>query len=284
MKEITVSQPQNDSFIAQLVSLYEIFKETSNKEKLSFDLSKLKWICPILISPISAYINSTQSQADINNCAIKSYLDIINFPQGIDSVSKMQQIIQSSKSYIPISVLKKENNIERERLESMFALLVYKNLDTQISGIKNALYYPITELVTNIFEHSKKDIGYIFGQFYPNKDYLDICIVDQGRGLQASYKEDRNLEFSDEDAINKVMEGYSTKLDKERGYGVWTSKRVVCDGLKGDFMLISGSAALISSKNSDKLFSLPDFCWQGVIVAYRIPAPEKSFDISQYLE
>jgi len=153
-----------------------------------------------------------------------------------------------------------------------------------IKGIKNGLYYPITELVTNIFEHSKQETGFIFGQFYPKKNYLDVCIVDTGRGLKAGYIEDKGLSLFDEDAITEVMKGNSIKPNKERGYGVWTSKDVVCDGLGGDFILLSVSAVLISSKGTDKIVTLPNFFWQGVIIAYRIPKPNKVFDIFQYVE
>jgi len=270
--------------LGQLVSLYNTFKGTKAEQNFEFDLSSLKWTCPLLVLPISAYVNSSNSKISLENCDIKDYLGAINFPQGVDNVPEIQKVIQSSKSYIPISVLKRKDKIERERLESMFASLVYQSLDTQVSGIKNALYYPITELVTNIFEHSKQDTGYIFGQFYPNKNYLDICIVDQGRGLKATYKEDKGLDFSDGNAITEVLKGHSTKPNKERGYGVWTSKKVVCEGLNGHFVLISGSAALVSSKSSDKLIALPDFNWHGVIVAYRIPKPARPFDITPYVE
>lgn len=84
----------------------------------------------------------------------------------------------------------------------------------------------LAELVTNIFEHSKKDTGFIFGQFYPNKNYLDICIVDFGRGFATAYKEEKGLNLSDSDAISEAMRGNSVKPEKERGYGIWTSKKL----------------------------------------------------------
>ena len=155
---------------------------------------------------------------------------------------------------------------------------------TFYDGAINAIYYPIEELVGNIFEHSKSDEGFIFGQYYPNKEYLDICIVDNGRGLKGSYEEEKSLNLTDEEAIRKVMSGYSVKSNVERGYGVWTSKKVVCEGLGGSFILLSGSAALISHQAKDRVVELPDFYWQGVIIAYRIPKPKEPFNISKYVE
>ncbi|MFA6304383.1 MAG: hypothetical protein WCV73_02415 [Patescibacteria group bacterium] len=284
MKNIIIEKPINDSLPAQLLSLYNAFKNIKDGEDLNFDLNKLVWVSPLLVLPISAYIGSTNSSYNLDNCSVKEYLSIINFPKGIDSVSSLDEAMQINKSYIPIGKLIKNLGIERERLESMFSKMIYKVVDTSAQGARSAIYYPIEELVGNIFEHSKKEEGFIFGQYYPKKEYLDICIVDRGRGLKGSYKEEQNIIITDAEAINRVMSGHSVKSDIERGYGVRTSKRVVCEGLGGSFILLSGSVALISSQNQDKIVELPNFYWQGVIVAYRIPKPIKSFDISKYVE
>lgn len=279
-----VQQPKNNSLIAQLVSLYSVFKNTNFSESHIFDLSQIDWFYPLLILPLSAHINCHDSKFIKKNENIRqSYLDTICFPSGVDNVSIFRQQIQSHKNYIPISVLKKEKGIERERLESLFSMMVFNVLGA-ISGAQNAIHYPITELVTNIFDHSKQDNGFIFGQFYPKKNFLDICIVDCGRGLTKAYEEEKGLKLSDADAIIEVLKGNSTKPSVERGYGVRTSKRVVCECLGGEFILLSGAVALIASGKSQKIVELPKFYWHGVIIAYRIPKPSGPIDISPYLE
>lgn len=284
MKEIIIPRPKNDSLVAQLESLYKTFINTQPKENLEFDLSLLDWVCPLLVLPVSAYINNTRSNCKINDSPIKSYLQRISFPEGIDSISSFRQRVQKYKSYIPISALKKENRTSRERLEALFSEKIFETLGN-VSGAQNAICYPIAELATNIFEHSKKDVGFIFGQFYPSKNYLDICIVDCGRGFANAYKEEKGLKLSDIDAISEAMRGNSVKPEKERGYGVWTSKRIICDVLKGGgFILISGSAGLVSENKRERMVSFPNFYWQGVIIAYRIPKPIGHLDISPFLE
>ena len=266
--------------MAQLGSLYNTFRDVVFGEKIEFDLSLLDWVCPLLILPISAYINDTQSEFKTDHCSIKSYLSKISFPNGTSSVSSFQR----SRTYIPISALIKGGGVDRERLEALFSEKIYKTLGS-VSGAQNAVCYPIAELVTNIFEHSKKDLGFIFGQFYPRKDYLDICVVDCGRGFARAYKEEKGLELTDEKALIEAMEGNSVKKDKERGYGIRTSKNVVCNALKGGgFILISGSCALVSVGQRERLVSLPDFYWKGSIIAYRIPRPTGPIDIYRYIE
>jgi len=285
MDKIVILKPKNDSLLAQLGSLYYAFANTENKNNLEFDLSLLDWVCPLLILPLSAYINDAGNKYKANpSDKIRAYLEIISFPRGIDSISSFQRKIQEHKTYIPISVLRKEKGTQREKLEALFAEKIYKILGN-IAGVQNAVCYPIAELVTNIFEHSKKDTGFIFGQFYPAKDYLDICIADCGRGFSGAYKEEKGLELSDSAAISEVMKGNSVKPEKERGYGIRTSKRIICEALDGGgFIMISGSAALVSENKRENLVALPNFHWQGVIVAYRIPRPRGPIDISRFIE
>lgn len=284
MRQVIVTNPQNDSLVAQLLSLHQVFQGVLPEEKLNFNLSSLNWVCPLLVLTLSAYINDTESEFTTDEfCEIKSYLNTIKFPKGVNSISSFQQQIQQGKNYIPISVLEKEAREARERLESLFSQMVWRLLKA-ISGAEGAIYYPITELVNNIFEHSKRDKGFIFGQFYPKKNYLDICIVDRGRGLKATYKDEKGLNLSDEEAIIEVMKGTSTKIGKERGYGVWTSKNVICNGLGGEFLLLSGTEALVSIKGEEMLVPLPNFDWQGVVISYRIPVPKTPIDIYPYIE
>ncbi|MDD5430905.1 MAG: hypothetical protein PHP03_01645 [Candidatus Pacebacteria bacterium] len=285
MKESIIPKLTNDSLASQLISLYETFKDKDLKkdEDIKFDLSKLNWVCPFTILPIASYIITTKSKITINdNSKIKSYLDTIIFPDGTGSISELRRQVQKYKNYTPISILMRENLVGRKNLENIFIDMIFKIADK--ANAKSVIGYPITELVSNIFEHSKKDKGFVFGQLYEKKELLDICIVDRGRGLATAYLQEKGLKLSDEEAIGEVMKGNSTKPDKDRGYGVWTSKKVVCEALGGEFVILSGSTALIATKEKEKLISLPNFYWQGVIVAYRIPIPKAPIDISLYVE
>lgn len=281
MQTITVSIPQKDSLIAQFISLYQTFSKINKFEKVTFDLSRLGWVYPLLILPITAYIYETKSEyLSPQNVSANSYLKTVYFPDGIDSVKNFQKFL----TYIPVTHFKKSGEIEdRERLGSCFSEMIYKTIG-EIPGTQNAIYYPISELVTNIFEHSKKEEGWIFAQRYPKKKFLDICIVDMGRGLKACYKEEKGVVLSDEEAIKEAMKGHSTKPSKERGFGIYTSKQVVCGALGGSFIILSGSTALISQKNKEKLVTMSPFNWHGLIIGYRIPFPQKPVDISCFLE
>jgi len=197
---------EGSSLFDHLKSLYKTFRGLRN-DKVCFDLRNVNWLSPLIVLPLSAYIAETDSRYlhPISN-NVSSYLTTIAFPNGINHVpSRSHQF----RSYIPIGVLERENP-EREKLESSFVNMVYKVLKPTVE-IKNAISYPVTELVDNIFEHSKANEGYVFAQHYAQKKFVDLCIVDRGRGISASYKEEKNLEFNDGEAIEKALEGLSVK-------------------------------------------------------------------------
>ena len=279
MQVVKVPEAQGESLLRQLYSLYVVFKNIRH-EKVVFDFQDVKWIFPTLILPIASYIYYTDSdflpptRPDVN-----SYLTIINFPKGISSASELKK---RERSYIPITLLNDDDPIERAKLQSEFLEMIYKVLAPSVE-VKNAIYYPIEELVENIFQHSQKNEGFVFAQYYPTKKFLELSIVDRGIGIANSYKKRRGLEVSDEEAIKLALEGYSAK-DDSRGYGVRTSKRVICEGLGGEFLLISGSAAFYSSDDKNLMYKLPDFYWDGVIISYKIPKPKHPVDIYSFLE
>ena len=106
MRNVIVPQIKSSSLVGQLKSLYETLKDAKPNEDLNFDLNQLSFACPLLILPLCSYLNTTKSEFVISkDSKIKSYLDVINFPKGITSVSSFHQKIQKDKNYIPISVL-----------------------------------------------------------------------------------------------------------------------------------------------------------------------------------
>ena len=283
MREVKVPNYKSDTLSQQVLALYNSFKNIEKGEKVNFNLEDMSWAYPLIMLPITSYIYATGSTYTLGNSSVKSYLETINFPQGVDSVTTFEQQLHKGKSFVPISILKKDAREQRERLETLFLEMIYKILGNT-KGTENAIYYPVAEFVSNIFDHSKKDEGFVFGQLYQSKNFLDMCIVDNGRGLANAYKAENKVELSDVDAIKQALEGYSTKRDRERGYGIRTSIRVVCEALGGGFVLLSGNAALLSLDNKKSIVSLPGFYWQGVIIAYRIPKPTHPINITPYIE
>ena len=281
MKRVSVTNFDDVSLFQQLRNIYKIFKGNVMDERLLFDMRSTTWIVPLLVLPITSYIRDTQSEYELpRNQNVREYLEVIGFPDGISSLEQIENRVGSS--YIPICVLYKYNQ-DREDLQSKFIEMVYKVLKPT-QGVKDGIAYPISELVDNIFDHSKVNEGWVFAQHYPTKGYVDLCIVDRGRGIANSYKEEKNMLVDDKSAIKMALQGESTKPEKSRGFGIISSKCIVCDCLDGEFVLISGSAALYSSKQHEAIYILNDFYLKGVIVSFRICEPNGPINIYKCLE
>lgn len=272
MPIIQINQTKDLSINQELLELYKTLKELKWK-KVDFDLSNWKWVSPFFTTALAAYIKQTNSKVVTlaTDPKISNYLETIGFPLGatIPSVNL--------STFIPISILQKDQPDQREKMTTQFLQIINTVLNPA-PGSANALSYPVAELIDNVFEHSKKDFGFIFGQYYKSKNFLEICICDTGRGIAGSYFQEEGLQLSDTEAIQKALAGDSTK-SSERGYGIRTSIKVVCEGLGGQFCLLSGNSFVIANSTQQYISHFPDFSWKGTIITYRIPRPQHKIDI-----
>ncbi|MCK9577963.1 hypothetical protein M0R01_00525 [bacterium] len=285
MKTVLVKNIKRDSLASQFYSIYEALRDVDFKDSISVNF-EAKWLYPLMILPFCAYIQCIGGENKNEN---NSYLNAINFPDGVSSVSEFQKKVQRNKNFIPISVLKSTEEKNRGMLVDQLTDLIIKIINPT-GEFSNNLTIPIFEMVDNISEHSKANKGFIFAQYYPQGSYIDVCVVDCGRGFVNTYKEEKGIVFTDEEALAKVLQGFSAKKEKGRGEGICNSRRMICEGLLGEFILASGSSVFVANKEYPmgkvefQPIHLPNFYWQGTIVAFRMPKPKKEFNFSEFFK
>ncbi|HAQ21182.1 MAG TPA: hypothetical protein DCR40_18415, partial [Prolixibacteraceae bacterium] len=92
---------------------------------------------------------------------------------------------------------------------------------------------------------------------------------------------------NDVQALEQAINGKSTKqITETRGYGIDTSRRMLVDGLKGKYFLLSGSAMYIYTIDFEQIVPLESRVrWPGTLLALRIPPKVPAgFNYSNYLE
>ena len=93
---------------------------------------------------------------------------------------------------------------------------------------------------------------------------------------------------TDLEAIKAANRGISSKNlpDAEnRGYGIYTSKRMLVEGLGGQYLMISGGNFYYKRPGFDSFYSLPNgMRWDGTIIALRIPYNVNYFNYINYIE
>ena len=162
-----------------------------------------------------------------------------------------------------------------------------KQLLLQESGaLVDAVTYAFQEVLRNVVEHSgASEVGYA-AQYWgrgPNKETVEIALMDAGIGLQAGLTNNPHLDItSDRDAIMLALTpGVSGKFYKgvredpnnpyqNSGFGLYMLYRLCNEG--GKFFIGSSQAGLSRKKGTDNVDHAMNF--QGTILRLRLNAPK----------
>lgn len=263
-------------------------------EEVAIDFSDTVFITPVCVLSLIVYLTRCGRKFSMRN--IPEYLEIIGMSSGGIKTDQMRQTVflaimekYLTKSYIPIvNFAASKNDDDKEAISSVVESVLIRQLDIQ-PNVAMGLKYMVEETLDNITEHSESKRGYIMAQTYPRKGYLDICIADNGVTLLGSYQKLADNEIvNDLEAIKAANRGISSKNlpDAEnRGYGIQTSKRMLVEGLGGQYLMISGSCLYVKSQGRDNVYCAPDgLRWNGTIVALRIPVNSSRFNYINYIE
>lgn len=292
MKSITIVSENWESRPGWQLIIIRDFLKKIDEENIKIDFSRFEYSPPLLAVYFTKLINDNRGFEIIQNSKT-SYLQSIKFLKGFSSetVDNWSEYLNtfSTKTYLPIikfNTDKSEYNTQvRNNLISHIGRMI-KQITKIPMNYYMALSYLLSELTDNIVDHSQHQNGWISFQYYPAEGFMDICLADSGIGILGSYKnyvgeKDYSSIKTHLDAVESMVKGGSTKSNKERGFGVHTSREMLIDGLKGTFLFLSGNALLIN-------YDLFDFKVNsnGTLVLLRIPAlnHNKDFNIYSYTE
>ena len=267
--------------------------EALESSDVVWDFSNVASIHPVLAARLAFYKNATTKLIEsINrNKKIETYLNDICFDKvchvDSDNISDIKEGY-SAKPFFPICSFDAINDVIQQDLQH---LIIKQCLG---KGITTPLSYMLGELICNVYQHADTKEAYIFFQFDKGEDSIFICIADKGIGIFSSYvKADKyadKIGDSDAEALKIANEGYSTKNlpnAENRGFGISTSRKMLVNGLGGEFYVMSGSALQLTVPNSKGTFlELPNNIeWQGTMIILKMPrvAPE-GFVYTDYLE
>lgn len=107
------------------------------------------------------------------------------------------------------------------------------------------IMYALAELSANIEEHSKaKNINL---KIILDKDCL-MEFSDDGIGLKESYISKNIYPKDDSAAIEFALGGLSTKNQQERGFGLYSTRKII-EKMKGEMIVETGSTQAIIKEN-----------------------------------
>lgn len=267
-----------------------------NHEAAIWDFSQCQFLHPFYLGAIAFLKKQYVNKVIVEKVpkTIDRYLHLIYFhnPLRIEPEQNNSNLWNeyADKTYLPICIF---NPFDKS---SVVAQELIQNAIRNQSGFERPLHSAISlllaELIDNITEHSKSKEGFLFCQTHPSKNCLYIMICDSGLSIYSSYATDdrynRDLTCLESSALLMALSGKSTKDRPEtenRGYGISKSRKLVVEGLHGEFFILSGSAFFRQDVNGEKVADLPeDFRWNGTAVLLKIPTKvPNNFDIYKYI-
>jgi len=242
------------------------------------DMSSIRWLDSFFTASVAALVENPNVVGFIRprDQRVSGYINTIGFPNGYSEAD----VIPTYKSYIPLTRLGRNEERSKELLKAFDSKL--RSVASISTEMLNTYLQPIYELFDNFLEHSFAASGFIAGQYYPRKEYLEVTMIDTGIGFAGSYQNNTDTPHTHQEALNKAFDGISSTSDPKRGNGISKSKKIICDAMGGSMMILSGDSAVAPSVDRRRLFNLRDFCWQGVIISFRIPktdTPINFYDI-----
>lgn len=302
---IQIPERTHEDFGHSLSKLLRLLSQlyTTEESHIILDFNQARMLNPFFLGGLACTIRHYETKGKIfelnyqQNFNINSYLDTICFPGSHTTEAGGEKIFMETlekfrkKNYIPLIAF--PTGIDtgvtaiRERVLSAVSSILRNQLNFTEKNLM-PIVYMVDEMTHNINDHSLADKGFVFAQYYPANNYIDICICDYGIGILKSYqKSSKFYPENEQEAIEFAINGCSTKDRPEsKGFGISTSRDMLVNGLKGKFFLLSGNTAYIQTTENKGIIDFPDnFFYQGSYLALRVPTLiDPAFNIYNYVE
>ncbi len=248
------------------MNLLNCYKQFSNIREHSdksnkIDLTNFEFLSPTTLLPLILYVEQNSAKEIIlpKNENLKSYFT---------TVTSRFYCYSENQSFLPVTKLPKDQKEANIILSKIFKRLEPIN---DLGGV-NTFRYLTSEIVDNIYQHSKFNSAYVMFQKY--KKYIELTFYDDGIGIPGAFK---NAKVSFEDSANALelaLSGVSTKDNQERGYGLSRNLKLVKDALRGEMLLVSLEGAVYLDQNRLYKYNLPlNYRLKGTLLSYRYNFP-----------
>lgn len=158
-----------------------------------------------------------------------SYLEYVGFFKFLGENPPQAVQVPTNKTYVPMGILEKSNLLSLvydEKLNGRKDYLLQDAIEMcsdnysqwMFDKVEPVFSYCFREIIRNVFEHTGCLYCSVFGQIYPKRDEVEICIADSGRGIRNSLSEKYGEQIDDEWALkNAILPGITSESVKNSG-------------------------------------------------------------------
>jgi len=111
---------------------------------------------------------------------------------------------------------------------------------------------------------------------------FEIGVLDNGSSIPGNFYSKGVMFNLDSDAINLALNGTSTKTGEGRGRGLPTSKSLVVEGLKGDFLVMSRKGFVFINKKRRDIKLLKNGL-DGTMIFLKFKQPQTNLNIYDFV-
>lgn len=144
--------------------------------------------------------------------------------------------------------------------------------------------YAFGEVLDNVLQHAKAPSpGVACSQYYPNGNFVEVCIADCGRGIAASMANNSSYSGMDADSLlAKAFDRFTGEYfgvpvygspNVSGGMGLWVAANVV-RALGGHIWVVSRGNAVDVSESGTQC--IPGMYYPGTVVTMRFPVTDKA--------
>lgn len=141
--------------------------------------------------------------------------------------------------------------------------------------IKDLMKFCIVEVIRNIYDHSQSEKLWYSGQYWPTKDLIEIAILDEGKGIFDTLRNNKRIVINTPEEALKlslypgISKNGASILSKEvngnLGFGLYMIKSI-CD-YAGSFTVISSGVCLNIENNVQTIETIK---FRGTAIRIRI--------------
>lgn len=279
-----------------------IIDDIEYDDKYTCDYSKVGTVEPfgmlLISSKVRKFIRETdECEHYVLGHNNKNYASHMGYFQSVYlDYGKKPGEANGSENYVPITKINiKESHLDafyskgmqiEEYIETEIAQKLLRIVSTESKELKETLTFCITEIIRNVYDHSRSEELWFAGQYWPSKDLVEIAILDEGNGITNTLKRNKKIiVHSDSEALRLSLQPGVTKcvggrnntdIYANQGFGLFmTSKICEC---AGSFSICSGSACLTIDANGK---NSKESSFQGTAIRLRLkPSRIKNINLA----
>lgn len=242
--------------------------------RLRIDFQNDNFVNPTILALLAAFVEKLRRRHDVQVKCINMHDDNIDYISRMDFFSEVRFDYEEyftrregTGRFIPITRITAEN---RHHLTDELTHIIRTRWGAIHPSVVASLDWTICEIFDNIFNHSQTKIdGFVVAQYYPNKDRIDMVVIDGGIGIPRRLKQRAEYsELTGPEALELCVEKDVT-VDPEtnKGAGLFYTKRIVEEN--GGMLIINSSGAQVQVNRARKRATKGPK-WTGTIVRLRI--------------